>query len=211
MEKPYIIIGGGGHAKVLIDTLKLLNADIIGIVDNAHEKLNSQLFDIPVIGNDYTVASYNADSVKLVNAIGSVSIPYARKAVFDKFKQLGYSFATVIHPTAVVSHHIIISEGVQIMAGAIIQAGFNSGVNTIINTGCVIDHDCSIGDHTHVAPGVTISGGVTIGETSHIGTAAVLIQGVSIGKECLVAAGAVVVRNTKDCTRLMGVPARIYT
>jgi hypothetical protein len=37
MVKPVIIIGGDGHAKVLIDALKLFNFEILGILDNDPE------------------------------------------------------------------------------------------------------------------------------------------------------------------------------
>jgi len=209
MKNPVIIIGAGGHANVLIDALKLSVSEIIGIVDADPNKKDSLILGVPVIGDDETVLSYNNESIELVNAIGSVSKPLARKTVFERFKKLGYSFASVIHPSAVISPYAELAEGAQVMAGAVIQPGCHIGENVIVNTRSSLDHDCHIGEHSHIAPGVTLSGGVIVGESTHIGTGAIVIQGIEIARNCMIAAGAVVIRNMNEGDSVMGLPARI--
>lgn len=208
MSMAFIIIGSGGHAKVLIEALLASSAVIKGIVDSNPMLAGSRILGVPVLGGDDVVVEFTPSQIQLVNGVGSIGLPNLRQRLYERFKILGYDFATVIHPSAVVTSDVILGEGSQVMAGAVIQPGSHIGCNTIINTRASVDHDCIIGDHVHISPGVTLSGGVDIGAGSHIGTGATLIQGISIGCGCLVAAGAVVVKDITDGAMVRGVPAR---
>lgn len=206
---PVIILGAGGHAKVLLDALLLTSIPVKGITDTAPEKTGSLILGVTVIGDDDLVFRYAPDFYWLVNGVGSVGSPERRKTVYEKFKKHGYTFAGVLHPSAVVAADVSLGEGVQVMAGAIIQTGSCVGENTIVNTGVRIDHDCVIGAHVHLAPGVTLSGGVRVGENVHIGTAAAVVQGVAIGESAVIAAGAIVTNDIPPGAMAMGVPARV--
>lgn len=210
MMLPVIVLGAGGHAKVLIDSLQASRVAIKGIVDPAPDFRGAQLFGVPVLGGDEVIESFSPSDILLVNGLGSVRLPQRRRQVFDRFKCMGYRFAAVVHPSAIIAVDVALGEGTQIMAGTVIQPGSRIGCNAIINTRASVDHDCIIGDHVHIAPGVTLSGGVSVGAGSHIGTGATLIQGVSVGCDCLVAAGAVVINNVADSSMVRGVPAREF-
>lgn len=208
MSLPVIILGGGGHAKVLIEALRASGVTVLGITDADPAKRGTSVLGVPVLGDDAEVERRAPGSVLLVNGVGSVDRPKARTALFNAFKAKGYSFATVLHPAAVIASDAVLGEGAQVMAGAVIQPGCSIGENVIINTRVSVDHDCSIGPHAHLAPGVTLSGEVHIGSGSHIGTGAVVVQGVRIGSGCLVAAGAVVVADVHEEATVIGVPAK---
>ncbi len=208
-EKSIILLGAGGHAKVLLDMILEQDMNIIGIFDNSTAQLGGGVFKIPVIGTDDDIKNYSPEKIELINGIGSVGVMNLRCKIFNKFKSLGYSFRHVIHKNSIISSRVKISEGVQIMAGAVINAGSAIGENSIINTKTSIDHDCKIGSHVHIAPGCTLSGNVKIGEKSHIGTGSSIIQGISIGKNVLIGAGSVVVNDIPDNVKVYGVPARI--
>lgn len=207
LDRPLIVIGGGDHAQVLIDLIGLLDLETLFITDHDLSRHDTIVYGLTVRGDDNEVLKYDPQQVLLVNAVGSVAKPMARQNVFTRFKGHGYQFASLIHPSAVISSSAQLGEGVQIMASAVVQANAVVGNNTLINTKASIDHDCVLGEHIHVAPGVTLSGKVTIGDTTHLGTGATVIQGIRIGREVLVAAGAVVVRNVPDESMVMGVPA----
>lgn len=211
MNKPVIILGGGGHAKVLVDTLLNASVEIKGIIDPNPQLANSLLLGVPVLGNDDIINDFSPEEILLVNGIGSVGMPFRRRELFERFKREGYTFATVIHPSVVIASDVMLGEGTQLMAGVIIQPGCYIGKNTIINTRATIDHDCSIGDYVHIAPAGTLSGGVTVGDSCHIGTAATVIQGISIGAESIVGAGAVVVQDVTGGTTVVGVPAKVVS
>jgi len=207
-NKKIIIIGAGGHTRVLISALKALRREIIGILDPDVKLIGQTIAGIPVLGNDDTISNYAPDAVELANGIGSVALPEKRKAIYMKFKNAGYSFARVVHPSVIVMEDVQLGEGVQIMAGAIVQTGCAIGNNTIINTGAVVDHDCIIGAHVHIAPGAVLSGGVVIGEMSHIGTAVTIIQGIKIAERVVVGAGAVIIKNITPGKKVAGNPAK---
>lgn len=209
MTKPVIIIGAGGHARVLISALKALRREIVGIL-HPDETLIGQTFDgIPVLGNDDKIREYAPASVELANGIGSISSTQKRQDIYKTFKNSGYSFATIFHPAAAIMDDVKLGEGVQIMAGAIVQTGSFIGENAIINTGAIVDHDCIIGEHVHIASGAILSGGVRVGAMTHIGTGATVIQGINIGSNSIIGAGAVVIRDVAAEKKVFGNPAKV--
>ncbi|WP_369435877.1 acetyltransferase [Lysinibacillus fusiformis] len=205
MNKPIIILGNGGHASVLTEIMLLQDREILGFT--APEEQIS-FYGLEYLGTDEIVETYNPEEVELVLGLGTVRISTVRQSLFEEFKNQGYIFATCVHPTAIISTTAILAEGVQIMAGAIVQPHAQIGGNTIINTGSIIEHDCVIGSHVHVAPGVTLSGNVHIGVYSHIGTGTSIIQGIKIGGNTLIGAGAVVISNIGTHKKAFGVPAK---
>lgn len=206
--KPVIIVGAGGHAKVLLDALLCSERKVIGLTDFDKQKWESLVNGVPVLGGDEVVFSYSIDEIELVNGMGSVGSMDKRKNIYEYFKSKAYLFSNVIHPSAIVSSNAVLANGVQLLPGCIVNTGALIGDNSIVNTRASIDHDVSIGSHVHIAPGVTISGGVTIGDCTHIGTGATVIQGVHIGSNVLIGAGAVVVKDIPDNCKAYGVPAR---
>jgi sugar O-acyltransferase (sialic acid O-acetyltransferase NeuD family) len=207
--RPLIILGAGGHAKVLIEIIRLRGLDVLGVLDADVAAVGQSVTGIPVIGTDDMLAEYPPQEVYLVNALGSTGSSLQRKDLFTQQKKAGYQFFSLIHPSAVVACDTALGEGVQIMAGAVIQPGCSLGDNSIINTRASVDHDCLIGDHVHIAPGATLSGGVRAHGQAHVGTGAVIIQGVTLGTGCLIAAGAVVVGDVPSAAKVMGVPGKV--
>jgi UDP-perosamine 4-acetyltransferase len=208
MKKPIIVLGAGGHAKVLISSLLLDNFEVVGILDNDENKIGQQVLGISVIGNDEAIEKYSCDSIELVNGVGSVKSTALRKKIFELFKNKGYTFTSVIHPSAIVAFGVKLGEGVQIMAGAVVQAGVCLGNNVIINTKASVDHDCFIENNVHIAPGATLSGEVYVGDGTHLGTGAIVKQGVRIGKNCVIGAGALALKDIPDNETAIGNPAR---
>jgi sugar O-acyltransferase (sialic acid O-acetyltransferase NeuD family) len=207
---PVILIGAGGHAKVLLDLLGLLGRTVLFVTDRNVRSHGQKLGSVEVRGHDELIFDFDPKQVRLVNAVGSIGPPLLRRDIYQRFRARGYDFDTLIHPTAVVSESARIESGVQIMAGAVIQTTCSIGENSLINTRASVDHDCVIGPHVHIGPGVTISGDVRVDQTVHIGTGATVIQGIQIGREAMIAAGAAVVSDVSAGQRVAGVPARQF-
>jgi sugar O-acyltransferase (sialic acid O-acetyltransferase NeuD family) len=207
--RPLIIIGAGGHAKVLIDALKLLGAQILGISKKDLATVNTEILGVSIICFDHELERYPSESVALVNGIGGIKDTTLRREVFIRFKLQGYAFSQVIHPAAVISAAATLAEGVQVMAGAVIQAGAKISENAIINTSTSVDHDCHIGSHVHLAPGVTVCGDVKIGDSVHVGSGVTIIQGIIVGPHSLIGAGTLVRENVPAGATVIGVPGRI--
>ena len=209
-----IVLGGGGHARVLLDLLALRGLKILAITDPSPpakllEFLNRNPSILMLDGDQAVLDKYPPQSVQLVNGLGTIAIDPKRRQLFEKFKGRGYTFATLVHPSAAVASGVDLGEGVQVMAGAVIQTGTSVGPNSILNTRCSVDHDCVISAHVHLAPGVVLSGSVTIGDDVHVGTGSTVIQGVQICNGALIAAGAVVIDTIPAGAVASGVPARI--
>lgn len=205
LNLPVIVVGGAGHAKVLISTLLLQHRTVLGFVDPKSSL--PPLLGIARLGDDEAVYLHPPEQVRLVNGVGSIGSTVLRQAVYEKFQAKQYIFETVIHPSAIIAAEVHTEDGVQVMAGAVVQPGSRLGANVIINTRACVDHDCLIDAHAHIAPGVTLSGYVKIGKGAHIGTGASIIQGVNVGAGSIVGAGSVVVGDVPAGVTVVGVPA----
>ena len=203
IDKPLIIIGAGGHAKVALDTALSIGHTVLGLVDARQELIGNKVLGISIVGNDTWVENHDPDTVLLVMGIGSVDDTAMRRLVYCNFVDKGYEFASLVHPMTTLGRDIEIGSGTVVMAGAVIQTGCKIGQNVIVNTGARIDHDGKIGDHTHIAPGAILSGNVEVGKNTHVGVGAMVIQGVVIGENSLVAAGAVVVKPVAANSKIM--------
>jgi len=193
-----MVIGAGGHAKVVIDCLEQENKyQIENIID-----------DMPPVNfmDQYKIdkREQNNDYIS-VNAIIAIGNPIHRKNIANQLKS---NFVMTIHPNAVVSKHAKIGEGCQIFATAVINAAATIGKHCIINTGAIIEHDCVLEDYVHIAPNATLSGGVQVGESSHIGIGASVLQNITIGKNVTIGAGAVVTKDIPDNCTAVGIPAK---
>jgi len=202
MKLPVFVLGAGGHARVLIDMLNLTGRTIAGVIAPELEP-GSQFCSVPVLGGDNVLDNYSPDEVGLVNGVGIKPYETGRMDLAEKKRQLGFQFASVIHPSAVISDDVKVSEGVQIMAGAIIQPGVIIETDCIVNTGARIDHGCLIDENSHIAPGSILCGGVSIGRDSYIGAASVIVQNIRVGRNTLVAAGSCVFQDLDENEKLI--------
>ena len=197
--RPLILLGAGGHAKVVAALASAAGLRLEGVCDPAlaadgvHEWRG-----LRVLGDDTALARFNPYDYQLALGIGSLPGSHLRAERYLALTALGYSFPKLIHPSAVVDETVVVADGAQIMAGVILQPEVSIGRNAIINTGAMIDHDGNIGDHVHVAPGAVLCGGIFVGDNSFIGASATLLPRVKIGCCCLVAAGSTLACDLPD-------------
>ncbi|MGL5049548.1 MAG: acetyltransferase [Fusobacteriaceae bacterium] len=207
--KKVIIIGAGGHAKVVIDIIlqrqKRLNdnVEIIGILDDSFsETEKKRLFGILIIGKLDKILELSKD-IFYVIAIGSNKI---RKKIAERYSSINY--ITTIHPNSIIAEEVEIDLGTVVMAGTIVNSYTKIGKHCIINTGSIIEHDNVLSDYVHISPNATLCGGIKIGEETWVGAGATVIQGVEISKNVIVGAGSVVVGSIEDNSIYVGIPAK---
>lgn len=205
--QPVVMIGMGGHARVLLELLRCAEIPVAGYVN--HEAVDPGGCSISFLGDDDCfVASSSTQNFLLVNGVGGVKGCAQRARVFEKYRSRGYRFATLIHPNAVVAQDAVLGEGSQVMAGVVIQPGVVCGENVIINTRAGIDHDCVVGNQVHISVGATLAGAVKVGDCAFIGASATVIQEVCVGSQAVVGAGAVVLTDVAPGETVVGIPAR---
>jgi len=208
-QKPLVILGAGGHAKVLLALVQSAGFDVLGVCDPVLADNGSELWrGISVLGGDAALDALDPGSIELVNGLGQLVGGAGRRELFQRLKKRGFRFPVLVHPTAWVDSTATLQEGVQIMAGAIIQADVVIGANSIVNTRAGIDHDCWLGENVHVAPGATLCGSVHVNERAFIGSGATVIQGLNVGMEAVVGAGATLTRNLAARQVLLGPAGR---
>lgn len=208
---PIVMLGAGGHAKVLLSLLRAIGAEVKGVCDPGLVAQGASVWrGVPVLGGDEALEQLDAAEVALVNGLGQVVGSSRRRDMFLMLVERGYHFPALIHPTAWVDESVVLGEGVQVMAGVVIQPDSMIGVGTIINTGARIDHDCIIDSHVHVAPAAVLCGGVKVARGVFVGAGSTTIQGITLGEGCIVGAGATLVRDLPAGHMVLGSPVRIY-
>lgn len=200
-----VLIGGGGHAKVVIDAIReAKNFEIYGIIDPAL-KIGGSLLDVKVKGADDLLPQISRSGVRRAFiSVGSIGDCEPRKRIYDNLRKLGFQLPVVIHPKAVVAGDVELGAGTFVAAGAIINTGTRIGKNVIVNTSSSVDHDCTIGDFVHIAPGAVLSGGVKVGDEAHVGTGANIIQDITIGEKAFIGAGSIITNDVAKGYRTYG-------
>lgn len=208
MTRDIIVIGAGGHAKVLVAALERAGHHVKGLTDSDVSLHGRSVLGRPVLGGDEVILSQGGTQLLLVNGIGSVGRGDLRARVQLDLASRGFHFLTLVDPWALVGPDVELGEGTQVLAGAVVQPGCRIGTGAIINSRATVDHDCVIGDFAHVAPGANLSGNVRVGARALVGTGAAVRQGISIGEGTVIGTGAAVVCDLPDGIVVIGVPAR---
>ncbi|AZV45329.1 hypothetical protein BAOM_4751 [Peribacillus asahii] len=199
--KPIIVIGEGGHSKVIQDIISASGVyTIIAILDDKY----TELFEKDGIKIGPISEFSKLESSEAIIAIGSNHI---RKKIVERLECVTY--ATLIHPSAIISPSANIAEGTVVMAGSIINADTIIGKHAIINSLAVIEHDNNIRDYAHISPGAILTGNVQVGEGTHIGAGVTIIPGKNVGNWSIIGAGATVVQDIPNDVTAVGIPAKV--
>ncbi len=199
-SRPVIVLGGGGHAKVVIATLRAMGRVVLGVFDDNPRLAHRFVTSVPVLGT-----LQDAARIRDCYAIAAIGNNRIRHEVTE---HLDLPWTIAVHPTAVIDPTVRIGPGSVVFAQAVIQPDATIGPHVIVNTRASIDHDCHIHRCVHVGPGATVTGDVVIGERSFIAAGSNVIPGITIGSDATVGAGATVVDHVHDGTVVVGCPAR---
>jgi sugar O-acyltransferase (sialic acid O-acetyltransferase NeuD family) len=198
-EVPLIIIGAGGHGKVLASLVLEMGRKIYGVCDPKLKQSGvNEWRGFRVLGDDSVLDRFQPNMFELALGVGVVLGSNVRCKRYQELIALGYRFPPLVHPSAVIDKSAIIEDGVQIMARAVVQSDTVIGKNSIVNTCASIDHDCTIGEHVHIAPGAVLCGMVSIGNSSFVGASATILPIVKVGHNCIVAAGSTLASDLKN-------------
>lgn len=203
--KRIVVIGAGGHAKVILEAVIAGGfGEILGLVDPT--PASSNVLGLRVLGGDEVLPGLLAEGVSTaVIALGNNAV---RQRVGAKLRAMGYALPAIVHPSALVSPSARLGDGVVIMARAVVGTETTIGDLAIVNTSASIDHDNVLAAAAHVAPGCALAGNVSVGERTLVGVGSAVRPGVNIGHDVVVGAGSAVVRDVPSGTTVGGAPAR---
>ncbi len=196
-----VLLGAGGHAKVVADALLSRHTAVAGFYDDAAEPA----LVLPGATHLGPLSGATGETRPTILGLGALA---SRRKLLGSLPELAW--ASAVHARAVVSPRASIQPGTLIAPRAVVNPGSTVGPHAIINSGAIVEHDCSVGENTHLGPGAILSGGIIIGSDTLIGSGAIVLPGIRIGSNCVIGAGAVVTKDLPDGSRAVGVPARSY-
>ena len=205
MPKDVIIIGAGGHARVIADIIKKSGDEIVGFLDDNADIQGKTIFDGKIVLGDTSEESVKKYSdCYFIIGIGSNRV---RKIISEKYSNL--KWYTAIHPNAIIGSNVEIGEGTVLMAGTVINIGTKIGKHCIVNTCSSLDHDNLIEDFVHISPGAHLAGTVKVMKCTWICTGVTVINNITIEKNNIIGAGSVVIKDiTTENGTYVGVPAK---
>lgn len=209
MKSKVVVIGAGGHAKVVLDILEKQNCyEIAGLLD-AHKPAGTEVYGYRVLGEETALAG---DALRdIAYAIVAIGDNWVRSLVAKKLTLLrpDLRFATAIHPAAVLAKGTVIGAGTAVMAGVVVNSDTVVGQHCLLNTGASLDHDNAFGDFASIAPGAVTGGGVQVGEYTAISLGAKISHNRSLGSHSVIGAGALVLQDVGSRSLCWGTPAKV--
>lgn len=206
MRERVVVLGAGGHAKVIIEMLEEQEQfEIAGCVSREPGK---EVLGFPILGDDGILPALYAEGVR--KAFVAIGENRARQSAMERVAAEGFELINAVSRHSVISPRARLGCGVAVMPGAVMNVMSRIGDGAIVNTGATVDHDCDIGRWAHVAPGTNLAGGVTIGEGVFLGIGSRVLPCVSVGPWTTVGAGAVVIADLPGGVTAIGVPALVW-
>jgi len=199
MNNRLIIIGAGGHGKVIADIATKIGYSKIGFAD---DNATGECMGFPIMAKVSQLDSLNDGNTDFVIGVGNNAV---RKSIAEKYN---VNWVALVHPSAQIALNVTLGKGTVVMAGAVVNPCATIGEHCIINTGAIAEHDNIIENYVHLSPKVALGGTVHIGELTHVGIGATVINNIRICGNCRIGAGAVVIRNIEHSGTYVGVPAK---
>ena len=205
MQKPLVLVGGGGHCKSVIEAAESAGYSILGVLDMP-EEVGKAILSTKVIGTDDDIPAY-VDKAEFVITVGFIKTPDTRIKLYNRIKEAGGKLATVIASTAHVSKYAEIGEGTVVLHQAFVNADAKVGCNVILNNFVNIEHDAVIGDQCHISTGAMVNGECKVGNNCFIGSQSVLTNCISVCDDIIVGAGSFVRKSISEKGIYSGNPA----
>ena len=200
------IYGYGGHGLEVEELARVINLKenrwekVIFIDDSPDKTDGERIFSFETIVNDY-----KPEDIEFMVGIGE---PVIRAKIFDKVKEKGYNFTTLIHPSSFVASGVEVREGSMIGYNAYVSVKVHLSENVLIQPMAVLGHECSIGRNSVVSSFVSMSGNSYLGNNSYVGINVCVKQGMKIGNDSVIGLGSAVVHDIPDGVLAVGYPAR---
>lgn len=212
--KKLVIIGGMGNGTVALSTVADINEvsptwEILGFLN---DRETGSINGYPVIGkvDEASAAAYLEDKdVYFLYTLISTKLNHRFIHKLHDLKIPAERFATIIHPTAVVSKFAVIGNGVSIQPFVSVGPNVTIGNHVQVYAQALIGHNSTLGDYSYVANNACIGASVTLKDGAYVGTNASLLENVTLGEWSLVGIGSVVLKDVPPYAKVAGNPCRV--
>lgn len=206
-KRKVVVIGSGGHAKVVIDVLQYDDSiELVGCID-ANPLDKRTCLHLPILGDDRLLPEMIQQGIS--HAFVAIGSNAARRQIAEKLLGYGFRFVNAISKHAYMAATVLLGTGILVNHGAVVNADTILHDHVIINTGASVDHDCCIEAYSHIAPGCHIAGHVSIGEGTFLGVGTTVIDKQRVGSWSAIGAGGVVTKPLPDHVLAVGAPAKV--
>jgi len=203
-----VIIGAGGHGRVVLDILRLgRQFNVVAFLDADAARTNTVVGGVTVLGGVNLLPRLRKQNVK--GAIVAIGDNRVRRSYAQQVTQAGFDLISAIHASAVISPAATVGRNVVVAANAVVGTDARVADSAIINTSAVVDHECDVGEAAHICPGTLLAGRVTVGAGAFLGLGSRILPCLKVGDHAVVGAGAVVLADVPPGATVVGVPARI--
>lgn len=203
-----VILGAGGHGKVVLDILRAAGVHrVVGFIDANETLIGTDVNGVKVLGSANLLPKMKHQKIKA--AFVAIGDNRVRETHAQLVVDAGLELIQAIHPAATVSAAARVGRNVMIAAGAVVCTDVRIEDSAILNTSCIVDHECEIGRATHICPGAILAGRVRVGASAFIGMGAQVLPCLNVGDRAVVGAGATVIRDVPAGATVVGTPARL--
>ena len=204
-----VIIGAGTYGEVYLAYFQEAGVDIIGFLDDDPKYENQIIRGIPVLG-----PTSKLDTLMKTDGVEAVYCPLGdnklRVKFLSKAKELGYKTPNYIHPSAIISPHVTIGEGVYILLGTTIMPHTVIKNYVMISMGIHLAHHCVLEEGVFLSTGCNFGASIHAHKYAYCGISSTIKTGIhELGEDCLIGAGAVVIRDVPERAVMVGVPAKV--
>ncbi len=201
-----IIIGAGGHGRIILEILRLNDIEVAGFIDDSKELYDTAIDGVKVLGNFEKVDGLIKKGVE--KGIVAVADGRVRRMLVERSAEKGLTLIGAKHPQCYVSDNARISETAQLCVNCVVNPHAVIGDYTIINSNAVVEHNSNIGKYCHISPSATVLGFATVGDFSQVGAGATVLENRIVGENVFVGAGAVITKDTENNKVYVGIPAK---
>lgn len=164
MTKSLLILGAGGHGKVVKEMAEAIGYTKIAFLDDNSTEAVGKIAD----SKDFVDAYHEA-----FVGIGNNKF---RGELLARLEQEGFNIPVLVHPTAYVSKSAVIGKGTVVEPMAIVNANSKIGVGCIVSVGSIVDHDAVLEYCVHVNAGAICKAGSFVAKGTRIDSGQV-VQG----------------------------------
>jgi len=145
--KSLLVLGAGGHGKVVAEVAADCGYQHINFLDDNSPEVLGKISDLEKFKDEYS---------ECFVGIGNNAM---RFALIEKAEAAGYTLPVLIHPTAYVSKTAVIETGTIVEPNAIVNTNAVVKTGAIISVGAIVDHDTLLEPAVHINAGAIVKAG----------------------------------------------------